>query len=622
MSSVPHPSGSRLFSDLLTRLADGATTAELRGLAGSSATDPAASALIAAAVTVRTRIDELEERERALLRLGDSVRDIAGLDAVDGVLQSIVSRSRRLLMADVAYFLTFDQGTGVALMRVSDGIISEAFNRLAVDPGQGISGHIASTLRPSWTRDYLADDQYIHTGPIDSATVEEGLRAILGVPVTYAGRIVGLLLAGDRHPHDYRPQDVELLVSLAQHAGVIIENATVHAQDQRTVENLEASVEALRASESTSQTILELQDRLMTLLMSRGSLQDLATLTQSAVGGTVVLCDERRREIARAGQSDALTSAIDWNAQPLSASTITLGYVLHRPDELIVPEHDEIHIRQILVRTASVGSLLLESVLASLNTSRQAASNLIGELLRDPRSDRVAVLRSTVAVDLAVLNTVLIASGGDASSTFDVLRAALRIADRLGGLSCEVEGDVLLWLPGSHPRLSAEQTAAALSAAVDGLVTVGASRSLATAQTLQAGVRDARNTVRALVALGRVGQGADSSGVAPFPAILASTSPDDLEQFVRDILGELLDYDTAHTTELVRTLEVVYRQSSNVAAAAEVLFLHPNTVHQRLIRIDQLTGANWRDTDVAIQRQLALTINALRAPRPPSHTKD
>ncbi|SEN16404.1 GAF domain-containing protein [Cryobacterium sp. TMT1-3] len=622
MSADTEPSGSALYSDLLTRLADGATTTELRGLAGSNAVDPAESALIAAAVTVRTRIDQLEERERALLRLGDSVRDIAGLDAVDGVLQSIVSRSRRLLMADVAYFLTFDQSTGVAVMRVSDGIISEAFNRLAVDPGQGISGHIASTLRPSWTSDYLADDQYTHTGPIDSATVEEGLRAILGVPVIYAGRIVGLLLAGDRHPHDYRPQDVELLVSLAQHAGVIIENATVHAQDQRTVENLEAAVEALRASENTSQTILELQDRLMTLLMSRGSLQDLATLTQSAVGGTVVLCDERRREIARAGHSDALTTAIDWNAQPLSASTATLGYVLYRPDELIVPERDETHIRQILVRAASVGSLLLESVLASLNTSRQAASNLIGELLRDPRSDRVAVLRSTVAVDLAALDTVLIASGCDASSKFDVLRAALRIADRLGGLSCEVEGEVLLWLPGANPRRSAEQTAAALCAAVDGVVTVGASRSLATAQTLQAGVRDARNTVRALVALGRAGQGADSSGVAPFPAILASTSPDDLEEFVRDVLGELLDYDNAHATELVRTLEVVYRQSSNVAAAAEVLYLHPNTVHQRLIRIDQLTGTNWRDTDVAIQRQLALTIHALRAPRPPSHTKD
>ncbi|WP_104176583.1 GAF domain-containing protein [Cryobacterium sp. Y50] len=622
MSNAPTTQGQNLDVELLTRLADGATTAELRGYASSSGINPVDSDLIAAAVIVRTRIDELEERERALLRLADSVRDIAGLDAVDGVLQSIVSRSRRLLMADVAYFLTFDQSTGVALMHVSDGIISEAFNRLSVDPGQGISGYIASTLRPSWTHDYIADERYTHTGTIDSATIEEGLRAILGVPIVHTGRIVGLLLAGDRHPHDYRPQDVELLLSLAQHAGVIIDNATVHAQDQQTVENLEAALEALRASEHTSQTILELQDRLMTLLMNRGSLHDLAMLTQSAVGGTVVLCDERQREMARAGQSDAMASATDWNAQPLSTSTITLGYVLHRPDEVISCKRDESQIRQILARAASVGSLLLESVLASLNTSRESASNLVGELLRDPRSDRATVLRGTFPVDLDKLDTVLVALASDVSSKFEVLRAALRIAEQLGGLSCEVQDEILLWLPGGNPRQSAEQTAAALSAAVESPVTVGASRRIATVQTLEAAVHDAHNTVRALVALGRDGQGADSSGVAPFPTILATSSPDDLEQFIRDILGELLDYDSAHTTELLRTLEAVYRHSSNVVAAAEVLYLHPNTVHQRLIRIDQITGTNWRDTDVAIQRQLALTINTLRAPRTPSHTKD
>ena len=117
--------------------------------------------------------------------------------------------------------------------------------------------------------------------------------------------------------------------------------------------------------------------------------------------------------------------------------------------------------------------------------------------------------------------------------------------------------------------------------------------------------------MRALIALGHVGRGAQSSDVAPFPSIMANSTPDELEAFVRSSLGELLDYDSSHGTELVSTLDRVYSDGSNATTAADALFVHINTVHQRLSRIDQITGESWRDADVAMRRQLALKIRAL-----------
>ncbi|WP_166872278.1 helix-turn-helix domain-containing protein [Salinibacterium sp. ZJ450] len=621
MTADVRNSGMRLDAELLARLANGATTAELQEYGANTGMNAVDRDLVAAAVKVRTRIDELEDRERALVRLSESVRDIAGLDAVDQVLQSIVSRSRRLLMADVAYFLTFDQWTGVALMHVSEGIMSDAFSRLKVEPGEGISGYIASSKRPSWTSDYLIDSRYTHTGTIDSATIEEGLRAILGVPVLRAGRVVGLLLAADRHEHNYRPQDAELLFSLAQHAGVLIENATVHAQDQQTVEELEEALQALRASEGTSLAILELQDRLMALLMNRGSLEDLASVTQAALGGTIVLCDQGKRELARIGEDDLPASEDGWNVQPLSTRDSTLGYMLHREDS-DGDKRDDTQASQMLVRAASVGTLMVESLEASLSSSREATATLVSELLRHPTGDRAALLRATVSTDITTLDTVLLAVPRDETHRYDLFRAAHRFAEQQQGLSCQLEGCVLLWLPGGNADQTAQHTAAALTTAVDDAITVGASRLSVTPATLGDAVREARNTASALIALGRIGHGSDSSRVAPFPTILANSTSEDLDLFIRDVLGQLLDHDQQNRTELLSTLESVYRHSSNVVAAAESLYLHPNTVHQRLARIDQITGVSWRDTDVAIQRQLALRIIALRATHITTHDKD
>ena len=121
---------------LLEALAAGASPRELRALAEPKT--KASRRALEFALQVRAHADEQTERERSLNHLVDSVRELAGLDALEGVLQSIVSRSRRLMMSDVAYFLTFDQESFTARMHVSEGIISDAFAQLIVPEDEGI----------------------------------------------------------------------------------------------------------------------------------------------------------------------------------------------------------------------------------------------------------------------------------------------------------------------------------------------------------------------------------------------------------------------------------------------------------------------------------------------------
>ena len=55
-------------------------------------------------------------------------------------------------------------------------------------------------------------------------------------------------------------------------------------------------------------------------------------------------------------------------------------------------------------------------------------------------------------------------------------------------------------------------------------------------------------------------------------------------------LQRLAEYDERHRSQLLMTLEEYLRRRGNIAGAATTLYVHPNTLRQRLRRIQDLTG--------------------------------
>ena len=74
-----------------------------------------------------------------------------------------------------------------------------------------------------------------------------------------------------------------------------------------------------------------------------------------------------------------------------------------------------------------------------------------------------------------------------------------------------------------------------------------------------------------------------------------------------DALRRLLDYDRSRQSQLVRTLEEYLRQRGNVSATAQALYVHANTLRQRLRRITELTQLDVR-TDDWLMIEIALKL--------------
>ena len=91
-----------------------------------------------------------------------------------------------------------------------------------------------------------------------------------------------------------------------------------------------------------------------------------------------------------------------------------------------------------------------------------------------------------------------------------------------------------------------------------------------------------------------------------FGLLLGVAGGEDVARFVRRTVGPVLDYDRERGSELARTLLTWYACGGNLTRTAAELYVHVNTLYQRLDRVTQLLGEGWRSGDGALQTHLAL----------------
>ncbi len=86
---------------------------------------------------------------------------------------------------------------------------------------------------------------------------------------------------------------------------------------------------------------------------------------------------------------------------------------------------------------------------------------------------------------------------------------------------------------------------------------------------------------------------------------------DELEDFYNTTLKPLVDYDRKKSTELVKTLEVYFKNTGNLTRISEQLFAHYNTVLYRVNRINEITGMSLEDPNHRLNLEIALKIKDL-----------
>jgi sugar diacid utilization regulator len=513
----------------------------------------------------------------------------------------------------------------------------------------------APGLGPWQVEGYRFADGQWHAGLHGSASAPSGLGKQLaaldckGGQVSIAGRTWAwaylLSGAGDPLGHLIASSAAEpaaeqrfLIRVLAQQTGVALSNARLHTRERATAAELAATNQTLAATVSRLQRNMDIHQRLTSVAMSGEGQPGIAKAVHDLTGMPVAIEDRYGNLTAWAGpgQPDPYPKESFAKREHLLRRLMRATSPTREGERLILlasPRSDVLGVLSLIdperradnadLVALEHGATVLAMELARLRGIADAELRLRGDLVHDllaGTDDESALTRAeALDYDLRRPHRVVIVEGKGRARSHDSLLTAVRRAmrhARLDGLFENWSGDVAVI---TAAKGDWEQLRRAVMSDLGGQVLVGVGGPAARPSELPRSLHEAGLALRLQKSLLPGSSACEYPKLGIFRMLAAIPDLSDVESFVREWLGSLLDYDTRRRAELVHTLTQYLEHGGNYDATAAELSVHKSTLKYRLQRIRELTGLELNDPDVHFNLQLATrawgTLQALAGDR-------
>ena len=592
------------------------------------------------AMAIRNRLELQQQREKGLLAVIESAQDLSSHLDLIRLLRAIVARARNLLGAHVAWFSFYNPEADEMQAQVTDGAIYRETTTMTTKRHLGSSSIVFATKMPFTTTDYLSDQRFQHDPKLDVIFRNEGVAALVGVPLLLENEVVGLLFVADRYHRSHTALEVSILSTLATHAAIAMKAAKAFDMTNKALANGNVARAELEIHARNVQMAAEAHERLTTLLAQGASLMGLCQAVATLLAGRVLIVDEGLQPICHGAADgadlgtaadggieedhhDAIDKAIRQSrtsgrsvvayatadAQCRVMSVIggdsAIGAILlFRRDAL-----DDMAIRTFEGSASIVGIVLLSQERVEIRRSRDVAA-LVRGLLVPTLHDRIATLERAdqFQFDLNQSLSLLLLDTDELKPSYVAKRLRSKsilagaILDELNGaiaIICKTQA-AQETIEACHQLLLKEfktnccGVLSKPSAGADGLA--------AHYSTLQ----------RALVVAKRLGVRGilRQSELALYSVLFETQDEASLEAFVESSIGVLRSHDQKKGSALVPTLLCYFDCNRNARLVAKQMNIHVNTVRQRLDVIEEKIGHLGNPTR-ALELHMALRLWAL-----------
>jgi sugar diacid utilization regulator len=430
---------------------------------------------------------------------------------------------------------------------------------------------------------------------------------------------------------------VALMESIGTQAAVALENARHFSEMAQALAQLDQAQRENLAHVQALQEVAAMDQRLMETLASRQSLPRLVELLAQWLGTRVHVADPEGAPMAgepvpaEFGSAAALAAA-----EESAAAAVPVPFVLDgRQYTVMSAIAGDQHLGSliaagsltpaqlaILERSALVLSVSLLFERTLLDAEQRLQIELIDDLLSPRADDTAALARRAGRFRLGNQMPLVVRVIAVAEDQRQKSLAAIRRAGKgRGGITALHEGHLCVVVPAEAPDGGAPGAAGG-QAIVEILqrqritATVGSSEPVTGFSRLADAHAEAHAVLSALQALGRAGEAADRATLGTAGMLLGAADKPFADRLLRVQVGALLDYDAQRGTELAKTAWAFLENESLVAKTAEQLHIHPNTLRQRLDRIEKLLGRDWRRGGRMLDVQVALRLWRLKTAGP------
>jgi GAF domain-containing protein len=495
------------------------------------------------------------------------------------------------------------------VLRAAGEPYEHLIGRVVLEQGEGLAWWAAERGEPAFIREnLLADPRTKYVPELE----EERFQSLLCVPIAARdGGVIGVISAHTEAPREFTQAEVDFLVTSAALVAGAIENARLYEEMRNRVRELETIAglaEAIAHARTLDELMPEVTTRAHDLLGARvchvyllepGSEELVlrASTPADAQGRATLGLSELGPELARGGRSSRV-------AVPLIAGDELLGL-------LIGEGSTSVELARAVASQAAVGIKKIQLI------ERLTEKNLIKDFFEDIASGRaggdVERRATRLGCDLEASYVVLAAEPAD-----DGLEPAL--AALLPGSLFDRRGSTLRGLL-RVPAAGAERVAACVRrahAAQAAPVAIGLSSPCTGVGTFGEGLEEARQALLGTSVLKRDASVLGFDDLGAYKYILRIALDGGIRDGTIESVSRLADYDRERGASLLRTLEEFLHRRGNISATSEALYVHPNTLRQRLRRIGELSGIDLRRDDW-LMVEIAVKLVRLRLALGASH---
>ena len=538
------------------------------------------------------------------------VSTVASSLDLDEVLKAVVR-----LMSDgsgvhACFVYLVDESGDRLVLRAASPPYERQAGKVALGRGEGLAWWAAERGEPAFIRDdALTDPRTKYVPELE----EEKFQSLLALPIVgRAGDAIGAITAHTEAPREFSDDEVDFLVSSASLVGGAIENARLYEETRLRVSELEQLTELaeeIARADALDDLLAAVALGAQPLLAARAchvylldpgseELERRASAPDPGSARQRLGLAELGPELARGGRSTRL-------AVPLVANGELIGL-------LVAEGSTSVELGRAIASQVAVGIKKVQVIeqLTEKNLIKDFFEELAGGRPRGDLEGRAARL----GCDLDQPHVVVVAEPPD-----DALERALR-ATAPGSLFDRREDSlralVKLATASSDAFLGRLRK---IQAELERPVAIGVSSVCQGEAAFPDGFAEAQQALLGTVVLGSEPAILAYEELGAYKYLLRVAVDGGIRDATVDAVARLAEYDAQRGSQLVTTLEEFLRRHGNISATSEALFVHPNTLRQRLRRVAELSGLDLRRDDwlmIEIAVKMVKLEHALGAAKP------
>lgn len=514
------------------------------------------------------------------------VSTVASSLDLDEVLRAVVGLLSEASAVHACFVYLVDEQGDRLVLRAASAPFEHLAGEIVLERGEGLAWWAIEHREPAFIAEGLLADPRVKVVPeLD----EERYQSLLCVPIfARDGGVLGGVSAHSEAPREFTQDEVEFLVTAASLVAGAIENARLYGATRARVAELEALTqlaEAIAGADTFEELLPAATDGARALL--------------GASSCHLYLIDPGGDELVLRRSSPVRAAA------PERLGLAGLGPELRaRRGRLSVPLVAESELVGLVVaegtRSLELGRALAGQLAVGIRKvrliERLTERNLIKDFLDDLAAGRppadLAGRAARLGCDLRQPHVVIAAEPVD-----DAAERALRTA--FPGALVDRRERLLLGLvrvPRGGVAAVGEAAAAAIPDRADELA-VGLSSAAGDPAAYAGAFVEARHALAGSSVVQRRPRVVAYEELGAYKYLLRIAEDAGARDATVDAVSRLAAYDAERQTQLLPTLEEFLRRHGSISATSEALYVHPNTLRQRLRRIADIADVDLRRDD-------------------------